>query len=172
MIAATEVIRLLGLKPHPIEGGWFDETWRAGDILNPAMLPGRYAGPRNAGTAIYYLLTEGAVSALHRLQSDEIFHFYLGDAVEMLKLLPNGSSEVAVLGSDLAAGQRPQTCVPAQVWQGARLTPGGRFALMGCTVAPGFDYADYEHATDKQALLSGWPDQQERIEALMRPPAS
>lgn len=172
MIEAVEVIRLLGLKPHPIEGGWFDETWRAGDILDPAMLPGRYVGPRNAGTAIYYLLTEGAVSALHRLQSDEIFHFYLGDAVEMLKLLPDGSSETMVLGSDLGAGQRPQICVPAQAWQGARLLPGGRFALMGCTVAPGFDYADYEHATDKQALLSGWPDQRERIEALIRPPAS
>lgn len=172
MIEADEVIRLLGLKPHPIEGGWFDETWRAGDILNPAMLPGRYVGPRTTGTAIYYLLTEGAVSALHRLQSDEIFHFYLGDAVEMLKLLQDGSSEIAALGSDLAAGQRPQIRVPAGAWQGARLLPGGRFALMGCTVAPGFDYADYEHATDMQALLSGWPDQQKRIEALLRPAAS
>src|SRR5581483_11176343 len=100
--------------------------------------------PPAAATAIYYLLTPDTVSAMHRLATDEIFHFYLGDPVEMLQLRPDGSHRVAILGPDLDAGQRPQIVVPRGVWQGARLVPGGRFALLGTTVAPGFDYADYE----------------------------
>lgn len=169
MIDAQEVIRLLGLEKHPKEGGWFAETWR-GELQLPAnALPGRYSGPRSAGTAIYYLLDDRSISALHRLSSDEVFHFYLGDPVEMLQLLPDGSSQCLRLGQNLLSGERLQITVSAGTWQGARLLPGGRFALLGCTVAPGFDYADYEHALDREALVARWPEQAERIDALMRP---
>ncbi|MBF0267520.1 MAG: cupin domain-containing protein [Alphaproteobacteria bacterium] len=169
---AQEVVRLLGLKPHPAEGGWFVETWRGADQLPASALPARYGNARSVGTAIYYLLTAQSISALHRLKSDEIFHFYLGDPVEMLQLFPGGGSRILHLGQDIAAGQQPQALVPAGAWQGSRLLPNGSFALLGCTVAPGFDFQDYEHALDKAALLKEWPDQAERIEALIRPPAS
>ncbi len=111
-----------------------------------AALPSRYGGARAAGTAIYYLLTPDTFSAMHRLASDEIFHFYLGDPVEMLHLHPDGTHQVLVIGPDLEAGQRPQVIVPRHTWQGARLIPGGRYALLGTTVAPAFDYTDYETA--------------------------
>jgi uncharacterized protein len=134
----VEALRaLLGLVPHPIEGGFFTETYRSADLLPGDTLPARYRGPRAAATAIYYLLTPETFSAMHRLGSDEIFHFYLGDPVEMLQLAPDGSHRVVVIGPDLEAGQRPQVVVPRGVWQGARLRPGGRLALLGTTVAPG-----------------------------------
>lgn len=163
MPSAEDLIRLLGLQPHPKEGGFFRETYRAQESL--AGLPSRYGGPRSASTAIYYLLTPTTFSALHRLQSDEVFHFYLGDPVRMLQLEPDGSGRTIVLGGDLFAGQQPQLVVPRGVWQGSCLEPGGRFALLGCTVAPGFDYADYESG-DRQALLAQYPAFAEMIRRL------
>lgn len=150
---AAAIIARLGLVPHPKEGGYFRETYRAGEALAPGALAARYGGGRAVATAIYYLLTPSAVSALHRLASDEIFHFYAGDPVEQLRLYPDGRGEVVVLGADLAAGMQLQSVVPRGVWQGARLCAAGRYALLGCTVAPGFDYADYE-AGERQALAA------------------
>src|SRR4029079_3590727 len=95
-------------------------------------------------TCIYYLLTPDTFSAIHRVKSDEIFHFYAGDAIEMLQLWPGGETNVVTIHNDLAASVEPQIIVPAGVWQGCRLVPGGQWALMGCTVAPGFDYTDFE----------------------------
>ncbi len=160
---AKNLIETLGLVPHPSEGGYFRETYRASTI-RPAN-PDVGGGLRAASTAIYYLLTPRTVSAIHRLVSDEVFHFYLGDPVEQLHLLPDGSSRIVVIGADIAAGERPQVVVPKGVWQGARLKPGGRFALLGCTVAPGFDFADYEHG-ERAALSAAWPDRAEAIAAL------
>lgn len=168
MLTAEEVIRLLGLHPHPREGGFFAETYRAGERLDPGALPARYDGPRCLGTAIYYLLTPATCSTLHRLASDEIFHFYLGDPVEMLQLAPDGSGCRLILGADLAAGQRPQVVVPRGVWQGARLVAGGAWALLGTTVAPGFEYRDYEDG-DRAALVAAYPDFAGLIRALTRP---
>jgi predicted cupin superfamily sugar epimerase len=163
---AQTVIDTLGLVPHPAEGGWFVETWRAEDSIPGGALDGRYGGAaRRHGTAIYYLLTPDTVSALHRLESDEVFHFYMGDPVEQLHLFPDGSGRTVTLGTDLAAGQRPQAVVPRGVWQGARLVPGGAWALLGCTVAPGFDFADYAHG-QRAALIEGWPDHAPAIVAL------
>ena len=164
-MTAEEIIVLLKLKPHPKEGGFFSETYRADEMVPPGILPKRYAGPRAFGTCIYYLLTPTTFSAVHRLQSDEIFHFYLGDPVEMLQLHPDGTGEAIVLGHDLGVGMFPQVIVPRGVWQGSRLIPGGKFALLGCTVAPGFDYADYEHGK-REELGRLFPKFQEKIVAL------
>lgn len=171
-MTADEVKEKLGLRPHPREGGWFAETWCAQEAIPGAALPDRYGagGPdsgRAAGTAIYYLLEPGNFSEMHRLRSDEVFHFYLGDPVEMLQLWPDGSGRRLALGPDLSAGMLPQATVPQGVWQGSRLAEGGRFALLGCTVSPGFDYADYESGA-RDELLRGWPEWREMIEGLTR----
>lgn len=162
---AAAIIARLGLVPHPREGGYFRETYRAGEAVAADALAGRYAGARALSTAIYYLLTPATFSALHRLASDEVFHFYAGDPVEQLRLHPDGRGEIAVIGNDLAAGMRPQAVVPRGVWQGACLAPGGRYALLGCTVAPGFDDADYE-VGDGAALAAAYPAFAARIATL------
>ncbi len=149
MLGADDLIRLLGLKPLPGEGGYFAETYRSAYVVpSPAR-----TGSRSAATAIFYLLTPESHSALHRLQGDEVYHFYLGDPVRMLNLHPGGSGEELLLGPDLASGHRLQHVVPGGVWQGSRLQPGGRYALMGTTMAPGFDPRDYEPAS-RDALLA------------------
>ena len=166
-MTADEIKRLLNLEAHPCEGGWFIQTWRSEERIPHEALPARYSAARAAGTCIYYLLEPGTFSEMHRLASDEIFHFYLGDPVEMLQLHPDGSARTVTLGSDLAAGQHPQLIVPKHVWQGSRLVPGGKLALLGCTVSPGFDYADYE--TDREAPLSlQYPQFAELIRQLTR----
>ncbi len=156
MISAKQLIAHLGLKPLPVEGGWFRETWRG-----PAS-----AGRRPAGTAIYYLLTPDTFSALHRLRTDEVYHFYLGDPVELV-LLGNAGSHRVVLGPDVLGRQYVQYVVPAGVWQGSRLLPGGKFALLGTTMAPGFDFADFEPASRKE-LMAMFPAQAEIIRNLTR----
>ncbi|MGB9145932.1 MAG: cupin domain-containing protein [Acidobacteriaceae bacterium] len=166
-LTAAELKSLLNLRPHPREGGWFAETWRSQETIPHDALPSRYAGPRAAGTSIYYLLEPQSFSEMHRLASDEVFHFYLGDPVEMLQLAPGAPGRRLVLGPDVAAGMLLQTVVPQGVWQGSRLVPGGRFALLGCTVSPGFDYADYESGA-RADLTRAWPDWNKMITLLTR----
>jgi uncharacterized protein len=160
-MTAHEIKALLNLAPHPVEGGFFRRTYTSPGTVE---LP---RGLRAQGTAIYYLLETGTFSEMHVLNSDEIFHFYLGDPVEMLQLYPDGSSAVLTLGPDLGAGQHVQLVVPAGVWQGTRLLRDGKVALLGCTVTPGFDFADYKNATYAE-LAARWPSQSERIRALTR----
>jgi predicted cupin superfamily sugar epimerase len=161
MMTASEIRDLLKLDPHPIEGGHFRRTYTSAlEVAAPQ-------GQRPAGSAIYYLLDAGTFSEMHVLKSDEMFHFYLGDPVEMLQLHPDGSSAVVVLGSDLAAGQQVQVPVPAGVWQGMRLIGDGQLALVGCTVTPGFNYSDYRNAPFAE-LAARWPAEQERIRRLTR----
>jgi predicted cupin superfamily sugar epimerase len=167
MLSVEALRRILHLVPHPVEGGYFAETYRSADLIPTVALPVHYGTPRAASTAIYYLLTPDTFSAMHRLASDEIFHFYLGDPVEMLHLHPDGTHQVIVVGPDLEAGQRPQVVVPRQIWQGARLLPGGHYALLGTTVAPGFDYTDYETAP-RADLLATYPTAKALILALTR----
>ncbi|HEV3386598.1 MAG TPA: cupin domain-containing protein, partial [Gemmata sp.] len=119
-MTADDVIRLLALQPHPVEGGFFRETYRSTDVLPQSALPA-HSGARNVSTAIYYLLKPGHVSELHVLPGDEVFHFYLGSPVRMLQLWPDGSGKEVVLGPDILTGQVPQLVVPAGVWQGTRL---------------------------------------------------
>ena len=164
-LTADEIKEFLKLEPHPVEGGWFRRTYTS--ALTVELPRGLHSVTRAAGTAIYYLLEPGTFSEMHVLASDELFHFYLGDPVEMLQLHPDGSSKVVVLGPDLAAGQHVQLLVPAGVWQGTRLIGDGQVALLGCSVVPGFDFADYTNAGYAE-LAERWPDQATRLLSLTR----
>jgi hypothetical protein len=167
-MTADEVKRILGLQPHPREGGWFVRTWESEEFVEAAAFDeGRYDGARRTSTAIYYLLEPGTFSEMHRLESDEIFHHYMGGAVEMLQLFEDGSSSRVVIGKDLEAGERPQHVVQRGVWQGSRLLVQEGWALMGCTVSPGFEFVDYEDAGAEE-LVAKWPGEAERIRGLTR----
>src|SRR5690242_11757474 len=115
MLTAEQIIERLQLVPLTIEGGFFRETYRSDLSIPAAGLPGVYGGDRNASTSIYYLLTPDTFSAIHVIKSDEVFHFYAGDPVEMFQVLPDGSARVVIIGNDLAAGHEPQLVVPAGV---------------------------------------------------------
>jgi predicted cupin superfamily sugar epimerase len=167
-MTAEDVKKLLGLAPHPREGGWYVRTYEAEEMVAAeAFAGGQYAGARRTGTAIYYLLEPQTFSEMHCLKSDEVFHFYAGDAVEMLQLTMDGRGERVVIGNDLVQGQRPQAVVRRGVWQGSRLVEGGRWALLGCTVSPGFEFEDYEKG-ERVALCRRWPEFAEEICALTR----
>lgn len=169
MLTAQEVIDLLQLEPLPHEGGFFHQTYRSSETVPPAALPARYGQERVLGTAIYALLTQTDFSAMHRLDTAEIYHFYYGDPLEMLLLHPDGSGELFLLGSDLQAGQRPQKVVERDVWQGTRLASGGQhgFALIGTTMAPGFEWAGFELG-ERDALVQQYPDFADMIAARVR----
>ena len=131
MRPGESLIEALGLAPHP-EGGWYRRTWEA-----PAD-----PGERPAASAIYYLLLEGEVSAPHRIDATELWHFYDGDPLELWREPPGGAPAVTILGRDVAAGQHPQAVVEPGVWQWAR--PLGRYALVGATVTPAFAFEGFE----------------------------
>jgi uncharacterized protein len=162
-LTAEAVIELLNLKPLPIEGGYFSETYKSAETLS--MPP--YPNARPLATAIYFLLTPDTFSEMHRLPGAEIYHFYLGDAVELLQLEPDARSEMIVLGSDIGNGMKVQHVVHGGCWQGSRLRAGGKFALLGTTMAPGFDFADYESGK-RERLEKGWPERKEMISELCR----
>jgi uncharacterized protein len=167
-LTAEEIIHLLRLEPLPVEGGYYRQTYRADETLGAATLPARYGAPRAFGGAIYYLLHGEHFSALHRLLTDEIYHFYLGQPVELLLLYPDGHDEVVRLGTGLAAGERPQVVAPRGVWQGSRLADrSSGFALMGTTMAPAYEQADFELG-DRAALIAAYPQRAELIRALTR----
>ncbi len=168
METAEEIIELFGMKPLPREGGYYVETYRCDEKIVRGDLPERYTGQRSFSSAILCLLTGDAFSKLHRLASDEIFHFYLGDTITMLQLHPEGSSEIIDLGSDLTRGQHVQVAVPRGTWQGCYLNQEGKFALMGTTVSPGFEFADFEEA-DRDRLLKEYPTREKLILRLTRP---
>lgn len=153
--AAEELIRLLGLKPHP-EGGFYKESYRAAEAVSQQALPARYSGPRRFSTAIYFLLPEGAKSRLHRVKSDELWHFYLGGPMTVAEIAPDGTVRRTVMGQDVKAGQVLQHAVAAGAWFGAWPEAGGGYALVGCTVAPGFEFADFELGK-RAELLKAFP---------------
>ncbi len=162
-----EIKKKLGLKPLTAEGGYFSETYRSDLVIPGGALATSAEGERSLATAIYYLLIPGTFSALHRLASDEIYHFYLGDPVEMLLLDPDASSNTLKLGPNILEDMVLQIAVPAGVWQGSRLLPGGKFALMGTTMAPGFDPADLELG-GREELAGRYPEARELIRSLTR----
>lgn len=164
---AQVLIEKLGLRPLPGEGGFYRETYRSSERVTASALPGRYKTDKEFGTAIYYLLTPEVASALHRLPSDEVFHFYLGDPVVMLQLFPEGTGKMITLGPDILSGQVVQCVVPKFVWQGATLIEGGHFALMGTTMAPAFDFADFEVGS-RAELLEKYGEHSELINRLTK----
>ncbi len=158
-MTAAEVKQLLSLQQHPKEGGWYARTYESAVMAE--------GGLRRAGTAIYYLLEPGTFSEMHKLKNDEVFHFYAGDPVEQLQLLPDGTGRLIHIGNDLHTNARPQVLVPGGAWQGARLVPGGAWALLGCTVTPGFEYQDYESGSAAE-LCAEYLDWSELIRELTR----
>jgi len=157
----------LNLAPHP-ERGYFVETYRSPTAVNAAT----HAGPRAASTAIYFLIVADAPATfLHRLLSDETFHLYEGGPLDLLLLAPDGSAQVRRLGLNLAAGERPQLTVPAGTWFGTELVPGASHCLVGCTVAPGFEFADFELAEGPE-LSARYPAVAARIARMSRPSPS
>jgi uncharacterized protein len=167
-MTAEDVKEILGLVKHPREGGWYVRTWESEELVAASCFEdGRYDGARRTSTAIYYLLEPGTFSEMHVLKSDEIFHHYMGGAVEMLQLFEDGRSERIVIGKDLMAGERPQHVVRTGVWQGSRLLRSEGWALLGCTVSPGFEFEDYEDANAEE-LVARWPGEAEMIRGLTR----
>jgi predicted cupin superfamily sugar epimerase len=163
MDRARELIDRLGLLPHP-ERGFYVETYRA-----PLTIDGLpHGSARAASTAIYFLVTAAEpATTLHRLRSDELFHLYEGGPLEVLLLGPSGSGLVRRLGLDVAAGERPQLVIPAGTWFGVELLAGATHCLFGCTVAPGFDFADFELAEGPE-LAARHPAHAARIARMVR----
>ena len=164
---ARHWIDRLHLQPHP-EGGYYRETYRAPLILPYAALPS-HGGDRSASTAIYFLLAGDEFSAFHRIRSDELWHFYAGSGLLVHVITPAGEYEQLLLGNNAAAGEQFQTVVPAGCWFGSSLrdSSAGTYALVGCTVAPGFDFVDFEMAK-RNELLAQYPQHRAIIERLTR----
>jgi predicted cupin superfamily sugar epimerase len=162
--AAADWIARLGLTAHP-EGGWYRETYRAAECVPAEALPARFGGARSHSTAIYFLLAAGTISRLHRIKSDEVWHFYAGDPLLLSVIGADGVLTVTRLGPLEDATAVPQAVVPAGAWYGAALVPGGSWALTGGTVAPGFDFTDFELG-ERQTLLAAFPQHRAVIEAL------
>ena len=164
MRTVADWIARLQLAHHP-EGGYYRETYRSTERIPANGLPVRFQGERPVATAIYYLLPAGEVSVLHRLKSDELWHFYDGGALHLHLFGPDGNYHTLSLSGDV-----PQAVVSAGNWFGAELAAGAPYALVGCTVAPGFDFRDFELAS-RAALLARHPEHPTVIERLTKAPA-
>ncbi len=162
-MSAEDLIKSLGLTRHP-EGGWYRETYRSSDSIPDAALP-RFGGVRSCCTAIYFLLERGDISALHRIKSDELWHFHTGATLTIHVLAPEGEHQKLRLGANVLAGESFQAMVAAGCWFGAEVSGDGAFALVSCTVAPGFDFSDFEMG-DREALLNQFPKHAHIIERL------
>ncbi len=156
------LVESLHLLPHP-EGGYYKETYRSSDATQFA----NFNGQRNIATSIYFLIEQSNFSALHKIKSDETWHFYYGDALEVVEIDLQGELIITSVGSNLKAGDVFQYTVKANHWFGSRVKQGGEFSLVGCTVAPGFDFNDFELAQREQLLLR-YPQYQKIITELTR----
>ncbi len=159
-------IEKLKLEAHP-EGGRYRQTYRADLILSKESLPEKFTGARAASTAIYFLLEGEELSALHRLRSDEVWHFYVGSPLVVHVIGRDGDYSEILLGDDAEAGEVLQAVVKAGCWFGSRVKDGRGFALVGCTVAPGFDFEDFEMAK-RDELVREYPQHRKVIERLTR----
>ena len=166
MVTAQQLITQYNLLPHP-EGGWYKETYKSATQIAANALPQGFTDNRVFSTAIYFMLEQGNFSAFHRIKSDECWHFYTGQPLIVYVLLPNGLLDIIELGSNINTGQLFQYVVPANCWFASRPAPGSRFCFVGCTVAPGFDFADFELATAK-ILCDLYPQHVALIKELCR----
>ncbi len=163
---AEEIIEKLQLVPLPEEGGYYRETYRSEGVIPDGVIAGS-KGVRNFSTQIYYLVTPDEFSALHRVKtSDEIFHFYLGDPVEMVQITEKGEMSTHVLGQKIPE-YNLQVVAPRGVWQGTRLIEGGNWALLGCSVAPGFEFSDFEVKT-RSEFIDLFPQHKSAVERYTR----
>ncbi len=154
----------LSLAKH-IEGGAFREIYRSSMLLAEDVLTSEHRGNRNACTAIYFQLEHGEFSAMHRIASDEIWHHYDGAALCIFEIKPGGQLVKHLLGKDIEHGEQPVVIIPAGSWFGSRVEQAGGYTLCGCTVAPGFDFADFELA-NKSELVLQYPQHSDIIHAL------
>ena len=158
-------IEKLGLIEHP-EGGYYKETYRSEEKIPLDVLPDRYKSERTFGTSIYFLLTTESVSNFHRLNSDEIWHYHQGGAARIHFISPIGEHYTKVIGADFKTGQSLQVVIPRNYWFAAEVISED-FILVGCTVAPGFEFEDFELA-DRQKLCATWPELKGLIESFTR----
>jgi predicted cupin superfamily sugar epimerase len=165
-MTAADWIEKLALAQHP-EGGYFRETYRAREEIRRDALPGRFGGARPFSTAIYFLLEGSDYSAFHRLRADEVWHFYDGGRLTLYTIDPGGRSSETALGRDAERGESLQAVVPAGCWFAAALHPASPYALVGCTVAPGFGFEDFELAR-REELTREFPQHAALIERLTR----
>ncbi len=164
----NEIIERLGLSPLTGEGGMFRRTYLSGQVIAKEALSTPYPEDKPAGSAIMYMVTPNCYSRLHRLPTDEVYHFYLGDAVQLLLIPPEGEPYTVALGQDIMAGMQVQYTVPAGYWQGSRLIDGGDWALLGTTMAPAYSDSDYEDAPAEE-LMSKYPAFAHEIHRLTLP---
>jgi len=163
---AAFIIKHLGLTAHP-EGGYFRETYRSTEQVSAQALDVRYGEARSISTAIYFLLPGDTFSSFHRLRSDEIWHFHAGDPVRLHMIHPDGRHTEVLVGVDLSGAQTPQAVIPAGTWFAARVENPAGYTLISCTVAPGFDFVDFDLA-DRTALVKQFPQHEKVIIALTR----
>jgi len=161
---ASSYIQKLNLQPHP-EGGYFASVYRSREAVSAASLPDRFSADRLFSTSIYFLLEGNQYSAFHRIKSDELWHFYDGIPLNIYVIHPNGEGEILKLGRDLENGESLQQVVPAESWFASKPIDLNGYTLAGCTVAPGFDFADFEMA-DKSELMSVYPQHSNWIKEL------
>ena len=165
-MTVQQLIQQFNLQPHP-EGGWYKETYKSDEYISGSTLPERFGGSRVFSTAIYFLLEQGNFSAFHRIKSDECWHFYAGDPLVVYVMQLNGRLDIIHLGNDIEKGQVFQFVVPANCWFASRPAPGSTFCFVGCTVAPGFDFTDFELAK-ASSLTALFPQHKAIIEELCR----
>jgi predicted cupin superfamily sugar epimerase len=164
MSPSQKVIKELDLVPHP-EGGYFKETYRSIGEINQDSLGQNYNGKRHFSTCIYFLLTSDKFSALHRIQQDEIWHFYDGSSIRLHIISESGIHTTHLIGRDFDKGEVPQFVVPGGCWFAGEVVEQDAYSLIGCTVSPGFDFKDFELQSRKD-LVSLFPDQEEPITRL------
>lgn len=168
--ALSEIIKFCNLAPMPLEGGLFSRNYLSEDIYLGEKLPDRYQTvDHHFGSAILMILSNkpDSFSALHKLKTDEIYHFYLGDPLELVLLYPDGTSKIIEMGQDITNGQYVQYAVPRGVWQGSQVKKGGVYSFFGTTMAPAFDKDDFELG-DRDILLTQYPERREQILSLTR----
>lgn len=160
------LVQHLRLEPHP-EGGYYRETYRSAETLPQSALPDGFDGDRHFCTAIYFLITENNFSALHRIRSDETWHFYSGETLEVIEIDTAGTLIITHVGKEINAGEVFQYTVKAGHWFGSRVKKGGEYSLVGCTVSPGFDFKDFEMA-QREDLLQNYPQHAAVIREMTR----
>jgi len=163
-LTAQEIIEKLDLQEHP-EGGYFKETYRSDGVIPEASLEEKYKGNRNHSTGIYFLLTSEKFSAFHKVNQDEMWHFYKGTSLKLHTISVNGEYSFVVIGNDLEKGEVPQYTVKGDDWFAAEVIDKNSYSLVGCTVAPGFDFADFVLPSANE-LIRKFPQHEDIIHRL------